>query len=992
MELDHGIKDVHQVVATFLKTLECVICLDLLQDPVSTNCHHQFCRKCILKVLQTKFQAPCPLCKAPMTKRSLREKTQLGEVIGAVKELASAVKNDTGIEVTPPRDPLPSTSSPEGRSRMQLFHIAHPSPIKPTVMKRQLCESTSTEAREQSRCTRQRRKRQRLINVMIHEDKDTIEDTMAHPTWSTNINIQSDFPVTRRKHKTMTRSCVRTKGRSNDEEADNDKNTVKTESNVRVSRDAGVTLEQQLHPNNEEHCESKNSASRQKSNNDKTSDISQELLKSHLQNSDFVPCDLETHKNTCLKPDLITNVAMSSDKKTKTKQTKIQTFISSNYKDKENISGLTSNVTKYSEDVLVFPAEVEETVTKNIDTVQRNYISTSEEQPTRDISSKIQKTFDLDDRLNNIQVRRNFSFRKDYTRHKKDHTICKKHKKDKHFDSNQKVEEWLVQCLNSFAPVEEQEKKPADILESVDLKILNDRNASIDDGLTESCAAWKNSESLNKSNTITTFCCPQRSINLGETKEVHEETSIQSLKKRRLEYFCDVNDLKCQSSTATVNLKEVTENNPTVTENKENNCMSATKKVLWQRKKEIKSPLAERNKDDNIYMNADKQELKVMSMHVNELLCEQPIEKKNFDDGNKDIFNPMRNKDAFCAENDDYNTLDDYYFFCTPAFTLPVECHEVNQRNRLRVPMEGVDDLAISRKDEMELEQTSEEKFEDITTNDKKLEIKTGTDEENKIENHENSVLLHDHLSGIPCEIQQNTDKSENGVSIIRKQNSSQQEIFETLEQQETKLQKNSTQEHFETTSVSDETDNTVPVELYPVTSDETDAFSVVSNPYDKNYFPDETRNLETKVKDKDDFSLQERAVDANSFSKVGENNHESNFNPSCQKDNARKSEVLQKICSRNTGQHDDAFTIKQGTKEQVMLGNLNTSQNFMETTDSLAASRTPPQAAASFRLVSLLNQEESRKVHSKPSAAQVSVISESNLEKRTRSSESGLS
>ncbi|XP_022248088.1 myosin-J heavy chain-like [Limulus polyphemus] len=91
------------------------------------------------------------------------------------------------------------------------------------------------------------------------------------------------------------------------------------------------------------------------------------------------------------------------------------------------------------------------------------------------------------------------------------------------------------------------------------------------------------------------------------------------------------------------------------------------------------------------------------------------------------------------------------------------------------------------------------------------------------------------------------------------------------------------------------------------------------------------------------------------------------------------------KNCLKNIEQHNDVLTTKQGTKEQMTLGNINTSQNFIEITDSLADSAVAgtPQAAVSFRLVSSPKQEENRKVHSKSSAAQPSLISESNLEKK---------
>eukprot|EP01027_Heterolobosea_sp_BB2_P015284 GEZU01021886.1.p1 GENE.GEZU01021886.1~~GEZU01021886.1.p1 ORF type:complete len:429 (+),score=97.51 GEZU01021886.1:172-1458(+) len=45
-----------------LDRLQCIICSDVLQDPVLTNCKHRFCRKCILQSL--KQRNTCPICRA----------------------------------------------------------------------------------------------------------------------------------------------------------------------------------------------------------------------------------------------------------------------------------------------------------------------------------------------------------------------------------------------------------------------------------------------------------------------------------------------------------------------------------------------------------------------------------------------------------------------------------------------------------------------------------------------------------------------------------------------------------------------------------------------------------------------------------------------------------------------------------------------------------------------------------------------------------------
>ena len=50
------------------KILECIICLERFTEPVTLDCGHCFCKRCVLQVQQhqktRKRQAPCPLCKS----------------------------------------------------------------------------------------------------------------------------------------------------------------------------------------------------------------------------------------------------------------------------------------------------------------------------------------------------------------------------------------------------------------------------------------------------------------------------------------------------------------------------------------------------------------------------------------------------------------------------------------------------------------------------------------------------------------------------------------------------------------------------------------------------------------------------------------------------------------------------------------------------------------------------------------------------------------
>ncbi|KAM4029160.1 E3 ubiquitin-protein ligase RNF138-like isoform 3-T3 [Anomaloglossus baeobatrachus] len=47
----------------------CPICMDIFQTPVSlSECHHTFCRKCILRAIKS-VGPHCPLCRGPITRK-----------------------------------------------------------------------------------------------------------------------------------------------------------------------------------------------------------------------------------------------------------------------------------------------------------------------------------------------------------------------------------------------------------------------------------------------------------------------------------------------------------------------------------------------------------------------------------------------------------------------------------------------------------------------------------------------------------------------------------------------------------------------------------------------------------------------------------------------------------------------------------------------------------------------------------------------------------
>ncbi|XP_011135927.1 breast cancer type 1 susceptibility protein homolog isoform X2 [Harpegnathos saltator] len=102
-----------EAVNSIQKCLECAICLQLMTAPVRTRCDHSFCQKCIGRVLRK--NAPCPLCKEVLNRRSIFKDDHLESCIHKFQKLVDAIQTDSHIDIQShlkqPRDTRESCSN-----------------------------------------------------------------------------------------------------------------------------------------------------------------------------------------------------------------------------------------------------------------------------------------------------------------------------------------------------------------------------------------------------------------------------------------------------------------------------------------------------------------------------------------------------------------------------------------------------------------------------------------------------------------------------------------------------------------------------------------------------------------------------------------------------------------------------------------------------------------------------------------------------------------
>uniref|UniRef100_A0A8D2AYW2 Tripartite motif containing 58 n=1 Tax=Sciurus vulgaris TaxID=55149 RepID=A0A8D2AYW2_SCIVU len=70
----------------------CSVCLDFLQDPISVDCGHSFCLRCISEFCEKSESAQggvyaCPQCRSPFRPASFRPNRQLASLVDSVRQL-----------------------------------------------------------------------------------------------------------------------------------------------------------------------------------------------------------------------------------------------------------------------------------------------------------------------------------------------------------------------------------------------------------------------------------------------------------------------------------------------------------------------------------------------------------------------------------------------------------------------------------------------------------------------------------------------------------------------------------------------------------------------------------------------------------------------------------------------------------------------------------------------------------------------------------------
>ncbi|XP_021518163.1 E3 ubiquitin-protein ligase TRIM31 [Meriones unguiculatus] len=71
-----------------LEEVTCPICMDILQEPVTIDCGHNFCLQCISQVGRTSENIQCPLCKFSVSRHTFRANKLLASLAEKIQAMA----------------------------------------------------------------------------------------------------------------------------------------------------------------------------------------------------------------------------------------------------------------------------------------------------------------------------------------------------------------------------------------------------------------------------------------------------------------------------------------------------------------------------------------------------------------------------------------------------------------------------------------------------------------------------------------------------------------------------------------------------------------------------------------------------------------------------------------------------------------------------------------------------------------------------------------
>ncbi|XP_051009581.1 E3 ubiquitin-protein ligase TRIM31-like [Acomys russatus] len=86
------------MTAQMLEDVTCAICLDVLRDPVTIDCGHNFCLQCISQVGKTSETIQCPLCQLSVNKNTFRPNKLLASLAEKIQAMDPAETQPEGEE------------------------------------------------------------------------------------------------------------------------------------------------------------------------------------------------------------------------------------------------------------------------------------------------------------------------------------------------------------------------------------------------------------------------------------------------------------------------------------------------------------------------------------------------------------------------------------------------------------------------------------------------------------------------------------------------------------------------------------------------------------------------------------------------------------------------------------------------------------------------------------------------------------------------------